>query len=228
MRALRRCPGSVCGRVKNRVSLSTCAKRAVGSASPRVSPVSRSMRVTACRAASARHGSGGVPCAARTAVSSNVSSPSPSAALTGTTGMPSVCASPAVSTAPPPARSASITFSASTTGTPSSSSCSVRFTLRAGHVASAMLMIASASPPSRYARVTRSSSEKGRSAYTPGRSTSVTSGRVRHTPVLRVTVTPGKLPVRAFAPVSALKSVVLPQLGLPASARIMAVPPFFG
>ena len=32
--------------------------------------------------------------------------------------------------------------------------------------------------------------------------------------------------VRAFAPVSALKSVVLPQLGLPASARIMAVPPF--
>ena len=174
------------------------------------------------------HGSGGAPCAARTAASSRVSSPSPSAALTGTTGMPSACASPAVSTAPPPVRSASITFSASTTGTPSSSSCSVRYRLRAGHVASAMLMIASGSPPSRYARVTRSSSEKGRSAYTPGRSTSVTSGRARHTASLRVTVTPGKLPVRAFAPVSALKSVVLPQLGLPASARIMAVPPFFG
>ena len=47
-----------------------------------------------------------------------------------------------------PARSASITFSASTTGTPSSSSCSVRYRLRAGHVASAMLMTASAAPPS--------------------------------------------------------------------------------
>ena len=194
MRALRRLPGSARGRVKNRVSLSTCAKRAVGSASSRGMPLSRTMRAAAVSAAagacrvlppsshcvaantggspagcaagassraivrtqvctgpdtSARHGSGGGPCAACTAASSSASSPSPSAALTGTTGMPSARASPAVSTDPPPARSASITFSASTTGTPSSSSCSVRYRLRAGHVASAMLMTASAAPPSR-------------------------------------------------------------------------------
>ena len=59
----------------------------------------------------------------------------------------------------------------------------------------------------------------------PGRSTTVQSFCPRTGPDFWSTVTPGKLPTCWFEPVSWLKSVVLPQFWLPASAKIILRPP---
>ena len=69
--------------------------------------------------------------------------PRPSAAAIGTTGMPSDSLIFRTSMEPPLARTSSIMFSASTIGTRSSRSCSVRYRLRSMLVASTMLMMPS-------------------------------------------------------------------------------------
>ena len=65
-------------------------------------------------------------CTARSAVRTSSSMPSFFAALMGTTGMPSSSLSARTFTEPPLVRTSSIMFSASTIGSPSSISCSVR------------------------------------------------------------------------------------------------------
>ena len=61
----------------------------------------------------------------------------------GTTGMPRSSDSFCTSMVPPLARTSSIMFNASTIGTRSSSSCSVRYRLRSMFVASTILMMPS-------------------------------------------------------------------------------------
>ena len=62
----------------------------------------------------------------------------------------------------------------------------------------------------------------------PGRSVTSVSGWPLIWPLLRSTVTPGKLPTCWLAPVSWLKSVVLPQFWLPASAKVSVWPSGMG
>ena len=69
--------------------------------------------------------------------------PSPLEAVMGTTGIPRAVLSLCTSTVPPLAYTSSIMFSASTMGTFSSRSWSVRYRLRSILVASTMLMIPS-------------------------------------------------------------------------------------
>ncbi len=68
----------------------------------------------------------------------------------------------------------------------------------------------------------RSSSLRAEREYVPGRSTTSTvPWGVSKVPLRRSTVTPGQLPTWWRDPVRALKMVVFPQLGLPASARVV-------
>src|SRR5205809_646434 len=62
--------------------------------------------------------------------------------------------------------------------------------------------------------------------YVPGKSTTstVVSCHLKK-PLLRSTVTPGQLPTRWRAPVKALKTVVLPQLGFPTRPMVKLTHP---
>ena len=81
--------------------------------------------------------------AVSTARSISSDTPSPLAAVMGTTGMPRSSDSFCTSTVPPLARTSSIMFSASTMGTRSVSSCSVRYRFLSILVASTILMMPS-------------------------------------------------------------------------------------
>ena len=115
---------------------------------------------------------------------------------------------------------ASVRLMMTVAGKPISRTCSAKKRLlrtwalsRTIHTASGC---SSGSSNSRW--VTRSSSALANRLYVPGRSTSCTPGWAFHGASYRSTVTPGMLLTLARRPVRRLKSVVLPQLGLPTSA----------
>ena len=98
--------------------------------------------------------------AAASAARASASTPSFRAAHTGSTGTSSARESARQSTRPPAARTSSIRFIATTTGSPVSSNCSVKYRPRAGQVASTTLTIASGGFSRRNSPQTASSREK--------------------------------------------------------------------
>ena len=123
----------------------------------------------------------------------------------------------------------SILFKAITIGIPSSISWVVKNRLLLKFAPSTMLIITSVFSSNMYSLVIASSPVYGEIEYVPGRSTILIS-------VLYVlyflfkfasfteTVTPGQLPTDSVLPVIALYIVVLPELGLPASAILTRLP----
>ena len=70
-------------------------------------------------------------------------------------------------------RASSIRFTATTTRSVISSTCSTRFRLRSSDVASTTTIVTSGRPKSRKSRATSSSLDADSSEYVPGRSTSL-------------------------------------------------------
>ena len=122
-----------------------------------------------------------------------------------------------------PRFASSMRFTHTTTLLVISSVCSTRLRLRSRHVASATITVASGSAKQTKSRATSSSTELAISEYVPGRSTRMKFlSLCLYLPCALVTVFPGQLPVCCFSPVRLLKTVLLPTLGLPASATMLS------
>ena len=145
--------------------------------------------------------------------------PSSLPADTATTGTPSSNDSAARSSRIPCFCASSIRFTQTNARSVSSSTCRARIRLRSRLVASHTAITQSASPPETNPAASASSCDLLTSAYVPGRSTSrISVSLYRHVPCASATVLPGQFPVCWCMPVRALKIVLLPTFGFPASA----------
>ena len=161
-----------------------------------------------------------LPVATSSMACSSSGSPSPERAAVGTTGTPKVARQLASSTCSPCRRASSIRFRQTTARSVISSTCK--------HQVQVALQPRGVGHDHRHVGLAEQDEIAGDLLVEAGRQQRIGAGQIdelvalaantRTPPSARVTVLPGQLPVCCRSPVSALNTVLLPMLGLPARA----------